>query len=146
MGNVSTLERGVLDAEDEEVFTAQLHCLEKVWNKRESEITGQVALFYDWFLEYHARAAKDSMLYGIRRSAGLGNPQSSYYTNSVELMNSLLKLRTDFKKQEFTVFICTLKELVDNQFGEVDRAVVGIGDIISEGSVSYQRCLASFPI
>ena len=44
-------------------------------------------------------------------------------------MNSLLKLRTDFKKQELTaVFICKLKELVENQFAEVDKAVAGIGD------------------
>lgn len=43
-------------------------------------------------------------------------------------MNSLLKLRTDFKKQELRVFICKLKELVDNQFGEVDKVVAGIGD------------------
>ena len=43
-------------------------------------------------------------------------------------MNSLLKLRTDFKKQKLTVFICKLKELVDNLFAEVDKAVAGIGD------------------
>ena len=34
MGNISTLEHGLVDAEDEEVFTAQLHSLKKVWNKR----------------------------------------------------------------------------------------------------------------
>ena len=85
-------------------------------------------MFYDWFLEHHASTIKDSMLYGVRRSAGLGNPPSPYYTNAVESMNSLLKLRTNFKKQELTVFICKLKELVDNQFAEVDKAVAGIGD------------------
>ena len=128
MGKVSTLERGLLDAEDEDVFTAQLHSLEEVWNKRESDSTKQKAVFYDWFLEHHASTVKDSMLCGVRRSAGLGNPPSPYYTNAVESMNSLLKLRTDFKKQELTVFICKLKELVDNQFAEVDKAVAGIGD------------------
>ena len=40
MGNVMTLECGLLDAEDE-VFTAQLHSLEEVWNKRESECTNK---------------------------------------------------------------------------------------------------------
>lgn len=89
MGNVSSLEHGLLDAEDEEVFTAQLHSLEEEWNKRETECTNQDAMFYDWFLEYHAGAAKTSMLYGTCKSAGLGNPPSPYYTNAVESMNSL---------------------------------------------------------
>ena len=43
-------------------------------------------------------------------------------------MNRLLKLQTDFKKQELTVFICKLKEFVNNQFAEVNKAVAGIGD------------------
>ena len=67
------------------------------------------------------------MLLSVRRSAGLGNPPTPYYTTAVKSMNSLLKLRTDFKKQEITTFISKLKELVDNQFAEVDRAVAGIG-------------------
>lgn len=32
LGNASLLERGLVDAEDE-IFTAQLHSLEDVWNK-----------------------------------------------------------------------------------------------------------------
>jgi len=44
------------------------------------------------------------------------------------LANSLLKLRTDYKKQEVTTLISKLKELVDNQFAKIDRAVAGIGD------------------
>ena len=82
------------------------------------------------------------MLYGIRKSAGLGNPPSPYYTNVVESMNSLLKLRTDFKKQEVTAFICKLKEIVDNQFAEVDKVVAGIGDY--EVCGDYKKfCFAS---
>ena len=63
------------------------------------------------------------MLYGQQISR-IRNPPLPYYTNAVESMNSLLKLRTDFKKQELTVFICKLKELVENQFAEVDKAVL----------------------
>ena len=55
MGKVSTLERGLLDAEDEEVFTAQLHSLEEVWNKRESESTKQKAVFYGAPCKYRKR-------------------------------------------------------------------------------------------
>ena len=128
MGNVSTLDHGLVDAEDEEVFTAQLHSLEEVWNKRERACTKEDPVFYDWFLEHCKDVMKESMLLSVRRSAGLGNPPTPYYTNAVESMNSLLKLRTNFKKQEITTFISKLKELVDNQFAEVDRAVAGMGD------------------
>jgi len=45
MGSPSNLECGLLDAEDEEMFYAQLHSVEEVWNKTESECTGQHAVF-----------------------------------------------------------------------------------------------------
>jgi len=45
------------------------------------------------------------------------------------LANSLLKLRTDYKKQEATTLISKLKELADNQFAKVDRVVSGIGKL-----------------
>ena len=122
------MEHGLRDAKDEEVFTAQLSSLEEVRNKREHTYTNQDPVFYDWFLKHSKDVIINSMLYSIRRSAGLGNPPSPYYTNAVESINNLLKLRTNFKKQEVTTFIVKLKELVDNQFAEVDRAVAGIGD------------------
>ena len=128
MGSISTLEHGLVDAEDEQVFTAQLHSLKDVWNNRERACTKEDPVFYDWFLEHCKDVIKESMLLSVRRAAGLGNPPSPYYTNSVESMNSLLKLRTNFKKQEITSFISKLKELVDDQFAEVDRAVAGMGD------------------
>ena len=56
------------------------------------------------------------------------NPLAPYYTNAVESMSSLFKLRINFKKLEITTFISKLKELVDNQFAEVDRAVAGLGE------------------
>ena len=68
------------------------------------------------------------MLYSVHRATGLGNPPSPYYTNSVESINSLLKLRTDYKKQELTVFISKRKDLVDSQFVEVDTSVARMGD------------------
>ena len=117
-----------MDSDDEDVFFAHLHSLEDVWNERESNITNQDAVFYDWFLEYHSGTVKDTILSNIRVSTGLGNPPTPYYTNAVESINHLLKLRTDFKKQEVTTFICKLKELVDSQFAEIDRAVSGMGD------------------
>ena len=55
-------------------------------------------------------------------------PPSPFYTNAVEYINSLLRLCTDYKKQEFTTFVIKLKELVETQFSEVDRAIAGVGE------------------
>ena len=43
-------------------------------------------------------------------------------------MNNLLKICTNFKKQDLPVFITRLKDLVDSQFCEEDRAVAGVGE------------------
>jgi len=67
MGNVSTLEHGLVDAEDEEVFTVQL----QEWYKREQVCTNQDPEFYEWFLEYYTDVIKEFMLYGVCKSAGL---------------------------------------------------------------------------
>ena len=90
--NISTLEHGLVDAEDEQVFTAQLHSLKDVWNNREQACTKEDPVFYDWFLEHCKDVIKESMLLSVCRAVSLGNPPSPYYTNSVESMNSLLKL------------------------------------------------------
>ena len=74
MGNVSTLEHGLVDAKDKEEFTVQLHSLEEVQNKREQPCTNQDPEFYEWFLEYCTDVIKESMLNGVYKSAGLGNP------------------------------------------------------------------------
>ena len=126
-GNSSTLEHDLVDAEDE-AFTAQLHSLKEVWNKREQACTKEDPMFYDWFLKHCKDFIEESMLLSVHRSAGLGNPPTPYYINAAESMNSLLKLHANFKQQEITTFISKLKELVDNQFAEVDRAVAGMGD------------------
>lgn len=46
----------------------------------------------------------------------------------MESVNSWLKLRTKHKKQDLPTFITTLKEVVESQFTDVDRALAGLGD------------------
>lgn len=127
LGNASQLER-LVDADDESTFEAQLTSFQEVWDNRERQITKREPVFYTWFKEHCAKVVQDTMLRKVRRSAGLGDPPSPYYTNAVESMNSLLKLRTDHKKQDLPTFITTLHGLIESQFAEVDRAVAGVGD------------------
>lgn len=128
LGVATTLERGLADAADEDAFAAQLISLREVWDERESQCTNEEPVFYQWFQVHCADTVRETMLRSVRQLAGLGLPPTPFYTNAVESINSLLKLRTDYKKQELTTFVIKLKELVEAQFAEVDRAIAGMGD------------------
>lgn len=80
------------------------------------------------------------MLQNTRESAGLGSSPHPYYTNAVESVNSLLKLRTKHKKQDLPTFITTLKEVVESQFTDVDRALAGLGDYKVANEYHFDAC------
>lgn len=109
LGSASGLETGLVDADDECAFTYQLTSLKQVWNEREQQFTKKDPLFYDWFEKNSSEVVKKTMLKSVRQSAGLGLPPSPYYTNAVESINSLLKPKADFKKQDLVTFITQLK-------------------------------------
>ena len=92
LGNASQLEKGLVDADDEDAFEAQLKSLQEVWDNREHQTTEREPVFFTWFKTHCAGVMKDTMLRKVRQSAGLGDPPSPYYTNAVESMNSLLKV------------------------------------------------------
>ena len=128
LGKASSLEKGLVDADDEDDYLVQLQSLKKVWDEREHKVTNDDPVFHTWFQQHCAEVVKKTMLKSVRQSAGLGLPPSPYYTNAVESMNSLLKLRTNHKKQDLTMFITKMKELIESQFIDVDRAIAGVGD------------------
>jgi len=67
------------------------------------------------------------MLKPVRREAGLGNPPIPFTTNASESVNAMLKRKVDYNKNELHVFINHLKQVVDEQEKEVERAVIGWG-------------------
>lgn len=145
LGNASSLERGLVEAADDETFDTQLTSLKEVWNEREQQFTKSDPVFYDWFKKNSSEVVKKTMLWSVRQSAGLGLPPSPYYTNAVESINGLLKLRANYKKQDLVTFITKLKELLESQFAEVDRALAGFGDYkVAEEYQQFQYNSASW--
>ena len=65
------------------------------------------------------------MLKPVCQEAGLGVPPSSFTTNTCESIHVVLKRKVDFKKNELPTFVTHLKQLVEEQEREVERAVVG---------------------
>ena len=67
------------------------------------------------------------MLQSTRRDAGLGDPPEPFTTNASESMNALLKNKVEYKRSELPEFLEKLKEDINEQDREVERAVINRG-------------------
>ena len=70
---------------------------------------------------------KSTMLRPIREQAGLGNPPQPFTTNANETVNSVLKFHVNYKSSQLLEFVGKLKDVVDEQEQEIERAVIGRG-------------------
>ena len=69
------------------------------------------------------------MLRSVRQECGLGCPPEPFITNSSESVNAVLKRKVNYKKSELPDFIDRIKETIDEQQREVERAIIGRGSI-----------------
>ena len=67
------------------------------------------------------------MLKPVRIEAGLGDPPNEFTTNDVEAGNFIIKHGINFDKQKPQEFIEKVKEIINMQFRNEDRAVFGKG-------------------
>ena len=72
------------------------------------------------------------MLKFTRRDTGLGDSPPPFTTNASESVNALLKRKVDYKKNELPSFLEKLKEVIDDQERELERAIIDRG--------KYQLC------
>lgn len=71
---------------------------------------------------YHATNMKSKMLRPVHVKVGLGDPPVHYTNNANESENAKIKSKVDYKKSELSVFCQKMKELVDFQTWNVERA------------------------
>ena len=77
---------------------------------------------------------KDSMLKSVRIDAGLGNPPSEYTNNDPEAANFMIKHGLHFDAKNPHEFIQEIKNIIETQQRNEDRAVFGKGPFqIREG-------------
>ena len=74
-----------------------------------------------------AHVIRDSMLKPVREECGLGCPPEPFTINVSESINAMLKRKLDYKRSELPAFIDKIKELVNEQQKELERAVIGRG-------------------
>ena len=123
---------GLVDAVSEQQYEDGLQSLCKRWKVYDTHAGGPISTFIEWYLQFKTSLVKEGLLRCKRQSAGLGNPPSAFTTNTSESINALLKNKLDYKKQELPAFLDKLKETIDEQERELERAVIDGG--------KYQFC------
>ena len=68
---------------------------------------------------------KESMLKSVRIEAGLGNPPKEYVNSDPEAANFMVKHALNFDPKSPDDFINEVKNIVETQFRNEDRAVFG---------------------
>jgi hypothetical protein len=115
--------KGLVDATNDVEFNTKLSNLKSVWNQKESAITSTTnPVFFEWFVDYQVDLMINKMIKPVRQKAGLGNIPAQYTNNANESANARIKHKVDYKKNEVNIFCNKMKELVDAQFRNVERA------------------------
>ena len=130
LGNPALLENGLVDAEITEL-DKEFADLQKVWDEREASLSTSDAAcpsFHQWFKRNCLEEVRNCMLKDKREQAGLGSPPEPFYTNDVESKNRVLKLQAEYKPQELPMFVQTMKDLLQEQKQEIEKAMIGIGE------------------
>ena len=122
----STFSEGLVDSNSDEEFNEKLSLLEERWKQLEVAHNIESGI-YDWFLQYKASVMKTTMIKSIREEACLGIPPEPFTTNASETINSVIKVHVSYKPSQLMEFVGKLKELIDEQEREVERAVIRRG-------------------
>ena len=112
---------GLVDSNNQEEFQQKLVMLKERWEKFGGE------RFYDWFCEHKSAIVQETMLKQVREDAGLGCPPDAFTTNASETANFVLKNKVDYKRSQLSVFVEKLKQVIDDQEREVEKAVIQRG-------------------
>lgn len=90
-------------------------------------LTSSLEKFAQWFTTYKSPVLKSSMLKPVRQRCGLGSPPVAFTTNASESVNTMLKKKVDYKRNELPQFLDHLKALIDEQEHEIQKAIVNRG-------------------
>lgn len=114
---------GLVDCSTEGELEEKLLHLQDDWDDREMLATSTVdPKFHEWFMAYQAPNMKSKMLKPLRQSVGLGVIPELYTNNPNEYTNARIKEKVDYKILELNVFCQKMKELVDTQTCNIERA------------------------
>ena len=70
---------------------------------------------------------KSSMIRPVWTEAGLGNPPTEFFSNDVEAANFMVTFSLHFDPEKPHVFIKSVKDAIETQYRNENRAVFGKG-------------------
>lgn len=118
---------GLVDAKDPDDFQSKVDKLAEKWRSGDDTECEEMNKFLVWFREHEVPIIRDTMLCQVSKECGLGCPPEPFTTNACEAANSMLKNKVDYKRNELSDFIKKLREFVDEQENEIERAIIGRG-------------------
>ena len=83
--------------------------------------------FYECFTRNEMTTLMQTMMKPVCEEAGLGSPPEPFTTNASETVNSIIKSHVSYKPSQLMELTEKLREAVDEQEREVERAVIGRG-------------------
>ena len=131
-----TFSEGLVDSNSDEEFDEKLCLLKERWQQLEAAHNIESSV-YDWFLQYKALVMKTTMIKSIREEACLGLPPEPFTTNASETINSVIKAHVNYKPGQLMEFVGKLKELIDEQEREIEKAVIKRGKYRLKEAYSY---------
>ena len=117
----------LVDARSDSEFEDRVSALTAKWRRLDDQQDGPVGRFVSWFLTYKKGDIQHGLMRPVRQNAGLGDPPAVFTTNASESINAVLKSKVYYRKSELPVLIDKLKEVIEEQDNEVERAVIGCG-------------------
>ena len=126
---------GLVDCSSHDEFQQKLVLLKERWEKFDGEG------FYEWFCEHKAAIVEETMLKPIREDAGLGCPPESFTTNASETANFIIKNKVDYKHNQLPEFVEKLKQVIDDQEREIEKAVIQRGSTALNLSTNILKSL-----
>ena len=115
-----------MDSVDEDDFDAKLEVAKDHWVELEKSDGAKSVFFffYSWFVQNKVNSMKATMLKTVCAEAGLGSPLQPFTTNASEMTNSVIKAHVSYKHSQLMEFVNHLKDVVDEQEHEVERAII----------------------
>ena len=121
---------GLVDASDNLEFEVKTAKAITKWRNATQASGADVEAFIAWFVKHKVPAIQQSMLRTVREECGLGSPPISFTTNACEAANSVLKKQVNYQRNELPEFIHELRELVQEQEREFERAIISRGKYV----------------
>lgn len=118
---------GLVDAASVEDYERGLGKLISKWKLLDSKENGDVSQFVQWFQCHKGATIRSTMLKPVRVKAGMGDNPPAFSTNASESINAVLKHKVEYKRNELPDFLDKLREVMEEQEREVERAVVDCG-------------------